>query len=447
MLPREAPTPTGFAGHPSKDMNPMLEVRKASGNEKPVFGISEWQCWYANYNKPCPGPEALDECVDLHLQAGFDHLVWNLGRSVVDYWSELPNVTRVCENGDLIGGISWDFVHKVMDKVCPVRHALARCHDRGAQLWGRLGMNRHYGRVDWIGVTSSLALDNPSLREVTRPGNEDASRLCYVLEEVRRERIEILLECQQIGVDGLVLDFCRQMPLLRYHPALVEPFVAESGVDPREIDSDDVDAYETWFQYRADVLTGFMDELRKAVRKQEGELGRRCPIIARVPDNAGWLMLAYGLDTERWCAEGLVDGLMLSPFPNTREDLDLHVEYHAAVAHKHGKVCVGGVGSMGLIRNGVEENTGFFEAQPAYALAARQYAAGIDGMSLYQSETLVRMDYLAELMREVGSPSVVAERATTLPTPISPRPEIGMDWHANMEGKYGLRSSAGDDAL
>jgi hypothetical protein len=68
-------------------------------------------------------------------------------------------------------------------------------------------------------------------------------------------------------------------------------------------------------------------------------------------------------------------------------------------------------------------------------------------MSLYQSETLVRMDYLAELMREVGSPSVVAERATTLPTPISPRPEIGMDWHANMEGKYGLRSSAGDDAL
>jgi hypothetical protein len=142
------------------------------------------------------------------------------------------------------------------------------------------------------------------------------------------------------------------MPLLRYHPALVEPFVAESGVDPREIDSDDVDAYETWFQYRADVLTGFMDELRKAVRKQEGELGRRCPIIARVPDNARWLMLAYGLDTERWCAEDLVDGLMLSPFPNTREDLDLHVEYHAAVAHKHGKVCVGGVGSMGLQKRG-----------------------------------------------------------------------------------------------
>ena len=101
----------------------QLELREASGNEKPVFGISEWMCYYANYDKPCPGPKALAECVDLHLQAGCDHLVWNLGRSVVDYWSELPHITRMCENGDQVGGISWSFVRKVMDEVCPLRHA------------------------------------------------------------------------------------------------------------------------------------------------------------------------------------------------------------------------------------------------------------------------------------------------------------------------------------
>ncbi len=104
----------------------QLELREASGNEKPVFGISEWMCYYANYDKPCPGPKALAECVDLHLQAGCDHLVWNLGRSVVDYWSELPHITRMCENGDQVGGISWSFVRKVMDEVCPLRHALVR---------------------------------------------------------------------------------------------------------------------------------------------------------------------------------------------------------------------------------------------------------------------------------------------------------------------------------
>ena len=117
----------------------QLELREASGNEKPVFGISEWMCYYANYDKPCPGPKALDECIDLHLQAGCDHLVWNLGRSVVDYWSELPHITRMCENGDQVGGISWSFVRKVMDEVCPLRHALALCHGHGAQLWAAWG--------------------------------------------------------------------------------------------------------------------------------------------------------------------------------------------------------------------------------------------------------------------------------------------------------------------
>ena len=425
----------------------QLELRETSGNEKPVFGISEWMCYYANYDKPCPGPEALDECVDLHLQAGCDHLVWNLGRSVVDYWSELPHITRMCENGDQVGGISWSFVRKVMDEVCPLRHALALCRDRGAQLWGRLGMNRHYGRADWIGVTSRFALDNPAFREVTKPGNEDASRLCYALAEVRRERIDILLECQRIGVDGLVLDFCRQMPMLLYHPALVEPFMAETGVDPREIDSDDFEQYRAWFQYRADVLTGFMNELRQAVRIQEGKLGRRCPIIARVPDNARWLMLAYGLDSDRWCEEDLIDGLMLSPFPLTREDLDLHVGYHAAVARRHGKLCIGGVGSKGLIESRVEKNTGFYAPQPAYALAAQQYAAGVDGMSLYQSETLVRMAYLAQFLSDVGVPATVAEQANALPRPTRSRPEIGMDWHAHIEGRHSLRTEVGDAAL
>ena len=47
---------------------------------RPVIGIPEWMCYYANYDQPCPGPEAIEECVDLHQQWGIDHLVWNCGR-------------------------------------------------------------------------------------------------------------------------------------------------------------------------------------------------------------------------------------------------------------------------------------------------------------------------------------------------------------------------------
>ena len=40
--------------------------------------------------------------------------------------------------------------------------------------------------------------------------------MCYGIEDVRQERIDILLEVQRIGVDALVLDFCRQMPMVMY---------------------------------------------------------------------------------------------------------------------------------------------------------------------------------------------------------------------------------------
>ena len=119
------------------------------------------------------------------------------------------------------------------------------------------------------------------------------------------------------------------------------------------------------------------------------------------------------------------------------------------MAHRHGKWCIGGVGSKRLIENGVEGNTGFYHPQLAYSLADRQYRAGVDGMSLYQSETLVRMDYLAELIRELGKPEVVARRARELPKPDLPEDDdTGMDWHAHARGRYGLRvERAGDAAL
>ena len=431
-------------------MNPLnIEPGASRGRRVPVMGLSEWMCYYANYNKPGGQVTDIDECIDLHLQAGFDHLVWNLGRSVVDYWSNLPHLTRMCESSDQVGGQSWAFVREVMQQVCPLRRALHYSRERHLPMLGRLGMTRHYGSARYAGVTSRFALENPPFRERTKRDREDSSRLCYALQEVRQERLDILLEAQCIGVDGLVLDFCRQMPMLMYHPALVEPYREEKKVDPHRIDSDDPAEYQDWFQYRADVLTGFMAQLRQAVRQQEQELDRPCPIIARVPDSAGWLMIAYGLDTERWCAEDLVDGIMLSPFPITIEDRNSYPEHHIEVAHRYNKICISGIGSRNLIQNGVHENTGFFHPQPIYALAARHYRAGADAISLYQSETLVRMDYLEEILAAIGDRELVAQRAAELPCPdLQPDDPIGMDWHAHMRGRHSLRvEEAGDAAL
>jgi len=190
-----------------------------------------------------------------------------------------------------------------------------------------------------------------------------------------------------------------------------------------------------------------MGKLRKGVRKQEEELERRCPIIARVPDSAPWLMIAYGLDVERWCSEDLVDGTMLSPFPACIDDSTLYPEYHISVAHKYGKACLGGIGSKKLIESGVHENIGFFHRKPVYQLADRQYKAGADAMSLYQSETLVRMDYLVETLKEIGDKELVARRAKELPQEDIPADyPIGMDWHTNLRHSLSVKL-AGDAAL
>ena len=427
---------------------PLLSATGASG-WAPVIGIPEWMCYYANYGVQCPGPEAIDECIDAHTAMGMGILAWNCGRSTLDYWSDLPRSTAMCERGCVVGGLSWEFVRSVMTQVCPLRRALELCHDRGMTLLGRLSMNRHYGGAEYEGVTSHFAADHPEYHEVSKLGNPVSGSLCYALAPVRQERIDILLEVQRIGVDGLVLDFCRQMPMLMYHEALVGPYMSRSGIDPRTIDGPNPPPYMDWFHYRCDVLTEFMAKLRNEVRQQERSLGKPCPIIARVPDSAPWLMIAYGLDVERWCSDDLVDATLLSPFPRTVEDLDSYPEYHCRVCRRHGKPCIGGIGSLKLIENDVTHNTGFYHPQPVFAMANRQYEAGVEAMSLYQSETLVRMDYLSDLLRVVGRPRVVADRASSLPRPELPDDyPIGKDWHSQPAGREGLRTArAGDSAL
>ena len=432
-----------------------IKPTDGSVSQVPVMGISEWMCHYANYGIDIPADEikVIDECIDVHLAVGINQMVWNCGRSTVDYWSDLPNVTRMCEQNDQVGGQSWAFAAAVMNKVCPLRRAIEYCRERDMPILGRLGMNRHYGSANYAGVTSRFVLDNPQFNERSKLGNRVSSRVCYALEEVQQERIDILLEIQRIGVDGLVLDFCRQMPMLMYHDALVEPYMKERGVDPRKIDSADPDDYMDWFQYRSDVLTGFMRKLRAEVRKQEEKLAKPCPIIARIPDDAPWLMIAYGLDVERWYREDIVDGAMLSPFPTCVEDKSRYPEYHISAAHEHGKICIGGIGSFNLIKSRTRENTGFFHRKPVYQMAHRQYKANADAMSLYQSETLARMDYLKETLKEIGDRELVARRVEELPDPDIPADyPIGVDWHSivkgGLKGGHSLSTKiAGDGAL
>ncbi len=422
----------------------MQNILKPSG-DVPVMGISEFQNWYQHYDYDIPELElpvdepekAITDCIDVHLETGMNNIVWSCGRSVVAYHSELERSTR---QGTYP-------MKPILDQICPLRTALDYAQKKDMAILGRLAMNRHYrpnskpGEA-WHGNSSRFAGEHPEYREKGKLSREISHRLCYAIEEVKQERVDILMEIQRLGVGALVLDYCRQMPVLLYHDALVEPYKEKTGIDPREIYSTRPEDYADWFQYRADVLTGFMEKLRREVAAQERELGRDCPIIVRVPDCAPWLMIAYGLDIERWCRDDLVDGLMLSPFPRTIEDVKLYPERHIETAHKYNKYVIGGIGSLNLMRskgNGNQlENTGFYHDKPVYEKAARQYRAGADAMSIYQTETLARLDYLKSFLVTAGNTGKVIENSEKMS---DPDPEVlirnnsspwslGLDWHS-----------------
>lgn len=407
-------------------------------------GIAEYHCWYGNQAKhladnpelsvdPFPDDEpalAIDRCVDLHADRGYTNLIWACARSVVHYKSDLSHTTFT---GDLCGEdaskIS-DCCRKVLKHVCPLRYCLDYSATRDITVWGRVAMNRHYGAKGWSAATSRFSRDNPDYHEISRTGQPVAMRLCYALPQVQQERLDILLEIQRIGVAGLLLDYCRQMPHVGYHPAVLEPYMQQTGQDPRRITSSDPADHMQWFQYRADIMTGFMRKLREAVRQQERSLGRACPIIARVPDSPRWLMLGYGLDIEAWAAQDLIDGTMLSPFPHTREAMEFDTRFQVRAMHEHGKLCIGGIGSKSLL---VRPDDAAARTARVCRLAHEQYAAGVDGMSLYQSETALRMPHLQELASKLGDRQAVARAASSEPyRPGDDKP--GCDWHSADKG-------------
>ena len=57
----------------------------------------------------------------------------------------------------------------------------------------------------------------------------------------------------------------------------------------------------------------------------------------------------------------------------------------------------------------------FFYPQPVYDWTDKQYQTGVNAVSLYQSETMVRMDYLQETVTSIGDRQLVIQRATDLP--------------------------------
>jgi hypothetical protein len=239
-------------------------------------------------------------------------------------------------------------------------------------------MNRHYGGGYGGGLTSRFAAEHPEWYCVDKKGGSDHSRLSYFFPEVRQERMDILREVARIGTYGLCLDFCRQVPMMRYEPPVVQAYMAKGNADPRTLDLKDP-KFPDWCRFRCEYVTVFMRDLRKALREVEKETGRKTPVMARVTDAGLDVNLMEGTDVETWAREGLIDELCTNPlwwlqyrYPDT-------VTPYVSLAHAHGMKMWGGVGALAAQKTKLNP-VSFLQR------TKRQYDEGADGVAIYQSD-------------------------------------------------------------
>lgn len=406
------------------------------------LGIAELYCWIAHLpDREWRTGHEVEDCLQAHLDHGINQVVWKLGRSVVDYHSELPRATLFTGEGH--PQPYGREIGEVWGERCGLRAALEFAHSHGMALYGRLAMNRHYNKDAYGGcLTSRWAADHPEYYEHTKEGQPDPSRLCYAWAEVREERVDILEEAARLGVDGLQLDFCRQPPLARYHPALVERFQKICGVDPRALDPWEGPGFRDWFVFRASFLTDMMRELRGRVSKIQSWTGQKIPLQVRVPDNGLDVALMAGLDLMTWCLDGLIDEISVSSL-NWLADFQEHdLRPYVELGQATGVKVYGGVNALGLQRASGALPTAAQRSPLRLAeRALAQYAAGAEGMTLYQSDYAVWPEDLHPVLPLLGDPEALRDFATDpenrrrWPTTYLNR-TYGLDNHSSPRGHY-----------
>jgi len=347
-------------------------------------GVADW----CDYVAPPPvhhsggGRIARDQfelLVAGHGELGLRSIAWAIGRSWVEYHSELPETTRFpCAPLD---GLEPRLRHLYEGRAAMINRwdaldealTAGRKHEVAILPW--LGMQRHYG-TSYGGIfASKWFMSHPEWWRVSKNGEVSGSAVSYHFAEVRDERCRIFAEVARRGVDAVVVGCCRQVPMLLYHPAMVAEFQKVYGYDPRTVDAADPERYRRWIGWRADRFTEVLRQLRRDLAPLRAAGGRPVRIVVRIPSSGLFYNLAQGLDVETWLAEKLVDEFQVEPLEDCNGQADDHsLRPYLALARPHAVRVLGGV-------NG---NT-WWNPTAILQRALGLLAADVDGIEVYES--------------------------------------------------------------
>lgn len=186
-------------------------------------------------------------------------------------------------------------------------------------------------------LTNPFAAEHPEWYDQRRDGSRldegHAVSLSFGVPEVRQHKVETLTRrVRDYGLDGLMLDYTRLYDQnCGYHESIVNAFKKQTGRDPMKIPNDD----PRWVQFRADVVTGFVRELRESLNALAAERGRPVEVWACVnPDPIERRDLVYQ-DWQAWVDRGLIDGVVSMIYErDTNHSMDRARIANAACAGK-----------------------------------------------------------------------------------------------------------------
>lgn len=317
---------------------------------------------------------------------------------------------------ELVGAGVTDFPRRGDKLVAETLHRLAMegtdtlavvadaCREAGIACYASLRMNGDYS-ANWMGETlprmfnSDFWRSHPEFRVRGKAG-EDRTKLSYAFPEVRAFRLGLVREAAERDIAGINLDFLRHPDFFGYEEPLVQAFQARHGIDPRTIAATD----PRWLALRAEIMTGFVREVRRVLDAAGERKGRRLGLSARV-DWKAWR--AWGCDVETWVKEGLLDYLVLAQRSLGGYEFDLK----PFVAMARGTGCAVLFGEEAILTGNdltaqedklvaegkmAPPKRGMLSLEQYQERAARWYADGADGVHLFNENR-------REVLRVLGS--------------------------------------------
>jgi hypothetical protein len=312
-------------------------------------------------------------------------------------------VTDFGRRGDKLAA---ETLRRLADEQVDTLQTMAQgCHQAGLLCYASMRMNGDYGQVppnNSLLMNSEFWRSHPELR-IRGPKGEQRITLSYAHPAVRAFKLGILKEAAERDIDGIHLDFLRHPPFFGYDAPLIEAFQSQYGTDPRTLPADE----PRWLQLRADVMTGFLREIRQMLDAAGERKHRHIGLAARI-DHREHRML--GCDVDAWTKLGLLDYLVVAEHSLGGYEFD--IAPFVAMGHRTG--CAVLFGEEGitsghdttaaedkLIAAGKMEapKRGGLTSDQHHTRAKRWYADGADGVHLFNVGNLSLMKTLGTVQK------------------------------------------------